>query len=155
MFFYAAAMLPRCKACAPVYVVLHNLIMEAIPCRVAPGRVFFCCLSPQNAIIISNFGIFGRESYGKGQALSAQRGGYLAVCARWLALAALVGVLSGRWVQRSGLALNWVTPPRGPAVAALPAAHRGPGHRVLYSHFDPDGGGSTNQVFVSVREQSP
>ena len=24
--------LPRCKACAPVYVVLHNLIMEAIPC---------------------------------------------------------------------------------------------------------------------------
>ncbi len=50
MFFYAAAMLPRCKACAPVYVVLHNLIMEAIPCRVAPGRVFFCCLFPAKTL---------------------------------------------------------------------------------------------------------
>ena len=42
--------LPRCKACAPVYVVLHNLIMEAIPCRVAPGRVFFCCLFPAKTL---------------------------------------------------------------------------------------------------------
>ncbi len=46
--------LPQCcHAAKPVplyYVVLHNLIMEAIPCRVAPGRAFFCCLFPAKTL---------------------------------------------------------------------------------------------------------
>lgn len=55
-----------------------------------------------------------------------------------------------------GLALNWANATRAAQpwpLYLLPIA--GLVIVFLYSHFDPDGGGSTNQVFVSVREQKP
>jgi H+/Cl- antiporter ClcA len=82
--------------------------------------------------------------------------GYLAVCARWLALAALVGCVVGPLGAAFGLALNWANATRAAQpwlLYLLPIAGLVIGF--LYSHFDPDGGGSTNQVFVSVREQKP
>ena len=82
--------------------------------------------------------------------------GYLAVCAKWLALAALVGCVVGPLGAAFGLALNWANATRAAQpwlLYLLPIA--GLVIVFLYSHFDPDGGGSTNQVFVSVREQKP
>lgn len=110
----------------------------------------------KNAIIISNFGIFGRESLWESQALSAQRAGYLAVCAKWLVLAALVGCVVGPLGGAFGLALNWANATRGAhpwLLYLLPVA--GLVIVFLYHRFDPDGGGSTNQIFVSVREHKP
>ena len=79
--------------------------------------------------------------------------GYLAVCAKWLVLAALVGCVVGPLGAAFGLALNWANATRAAQpwlLYLLPIA--GLVIVFLYSHFDPDGGGSTNQVFVSVRE---
>ena len=55
-----------------------------------------------------------------------------------------------------GLALNWANATRAAQpwlLYLLPAA--GLVIVFLYEHLDPDGGGSTNQVFVSVREHKP
>ena len=82
--------------------------------------------------------------------------GYLAVCAKWLVLAALVGCVVGPLGAAFGLALNWANATRAAQpwlLYLLPIA--GLVIVFLYSHFDPDGGGSTNQVFVSVREHKP
>ena len=82
--------------------------------------------------------------------------GYLAVCAKWLVLAALVGCVVGPLGTAFGLALNWANATRAAQpwlLYLLPIA--GLVIVFLYSHFDPDGGGSTNQVFVSVREHKP
>lgn len=82
--------------------------------------------------------------------------GYLAVCAKWLVLAALVGCLVGPLGAAFGLALNWANATRAVhpwLLYLLPAA--GLVIVFLYNHFDPDGGGSTNQVFVAVREHKP
>lgn len=82
--------------------------------------------------------------------------GYLAVCAKWLVLAALVGCVVGPLGGAFGLALNWANATRGAhpwLLYLLPAA--GLVIIFLYHRFDPDGGGSTNQIFVSVREQKP
>ncbi|MFR6662878.1 MAG: hypothetical protein ACLURG_06435 [Gemmiger sp.] len=82
--------------------------------------------------------------------------GYLLVCAKWLALAALVGCVVGPLGAAFGLALNWANATRAAQpwlLYLLPAA--GLVIVFLYEHLDPDGGGSTNQVFVSVREQKP
>ena len=82
--------------------------------------------------------------------------GYLLVCAKWLALAALVGCVVGPLGAAFGLALNWANATRAAQpwlLYLLPAA--GLVIVFLYEHLDPDGGGSTNQVFVSVREHKP
>ena len=82
--------------------------------------------------------------------------GYLAVCAKWLVLAALVGCVVGPLGGAFGLALNWANATRAAQpwlLYLLPAA--GLVIVFLYEHLDPDGGGSTNQVFVSVREHKP
>ena len=82
--------------------------------------------------------------------------GYLAVCAKWLVLAALVGCVVGPLGGAFGLALNWANATRGAhpwLLYLLPVA--GLVIIFLYHRFDPDGGGSTNQIFVSVREQKP
>ena len=82
--------------------------------------------------------------------------GYQAVCAKWLVLAALVGCVVGPLGGAFGLALNWANATRGAhpwLLYLLPVA--GLVIIFLYHRFDPDGGGSTNQIFVSVREQKP
>ena len=82
--------------------------------------------------------------------------GYLAVCAKWLVLAALVGCVVGPLGGAFGLALNWTNATRGAhpwLLYLLPVA--GLVIVFLYHRFDPDGGGSTNQIFVSVREHKP
>lgn len=82
--------------------------------------------------------------------------GYLQVCAKWLVLAALVGCAVGPLGGAFGLALNWANATRAAQpwlLYLLPAA--GLVIVFLYHRFDPDGGGSTNQVFVSVREHKP
>ena len=82
--------------------------------------------------------------------------GYQAVCAKWLVLAALVGCVVGPLGGAFGLALNWANATRGAhpwLLYLLPAA--GLVIVFLYHRFDPDGGGSTNQIFVSVREHKP
>ena len=82
--------------------------------------------------------------------------GYLAVCAKWLVLAALVGCVVGPLGGAFGLALNWANATRGAhswLLYLLPVA--GLVIVFLYHRFDPDGGGSTNQIFVSVREHKP
>ena len=78
--------------------------------------------------------------------------GYQAVCAKWLVLAALVGCVVGPLGGAFGLALNWANATRGAhpwLLYLLPVA--GLVIVFLYHRFDPDGGGSTNQIFVSVR----
>ena len=82
--------------------------------------------------------------------------GYLLVCAKWLVLAALVGCVVGPLGAAFGLALNWANATRAAQpwlLYLLPAA--GLVIVFLYEHLDPDGGGSTNQIFVSVREHKP
>ena len=82
--------------------------------------------------------------------------GYQAVCAKWLVLAALVGCVVGPLGGAFGLALNWANATRGAhpwLLYLLPVA--GLVIVFLYHRFDPDGGGSTNQIFVSVREHKP
>lgn len=57
--------------------------------------------------------------------------GYLLVCAKWLALAALVGCVVGPLGAAFGLALNWANATRRrTAVAAVSAACGGPCHRI-------------------------
>ena len=51
--------------------------------------------------------------------------GYLLVCAKWLALAALVGCVVGPLGAAFGLALNWAN-----ATRAVSAACGGPCHRI-------------------------
>ena len=78
--------------------------------------------------------------------------GSQAVCAKWLVLAALVGCVVGPLGGAFGLALNWANATRGAhpwLLYLLPVA--GLVIVFLYHRFDPDGGGSTNQIFVSVR----
>ena len=82
--------------------------------------------------------------------------GYLYVCFKWVFLATLVGCVVGPVGAAFGLALNRVTAlrmadPR--LICLLPLG--GLVIVFLYRHFDPDGGGSTNQIFVSVREHKP
>lgn len=79
---------------------------------------------------------------------------YLAVCAKWLALAVLAGCVTGPLGAAFGLALNWANATRAAQswlLYLLPVG--GLVIVFLYRHFDPDGGGSTNQVFVAVRER--
>lgn len=60
--------------------------------------------------------------------------GYLAVCAKWLVLAALVGCVVGPLGGAFGLALNWANATRGHApVAALPAARCRSCYRIFVS----------------------
>ena len=69
--------------------------------------------------------------------------GYLAVCAKWLVLAALVGCVVGPLGGAFGLALNWANATRGAhpwLLYLLPVA--GLVIVFLYHRFDPDGGGS-------------
>ena len=76
--------------------------------------------------------------------------------AYWLVLAALVGCVVGPLGGAFGLALNWANATRGAhpwLLYLLPVA--GLVIVFLYHRFDPDGGGSTNQIFVSVREHKP
>ncbi len=82
--------------------------------------------------------------------------GYLYVCFKWVILAALVGCVVGPFGAMFGLALNKATvlrtaDPR--LIYLLPLG--GLVIVFLYQHFDPDGGGSTNQIFVAVREYKP
>lgn len=82
--------------------------------------------------------------------------GYLYVCFKWVILAALVGCVVGPFGAMFGLALNKATvlrtaDPR--LIYLLPLG--GLVIVFLYQHFDPDGGGSTNQIFVAVREHKP
>lgn len=79
---------------------------------------------------------------------------YLRVCFKWLVLATLVGCLTGPLGAAFGLALNWANATRGVQgwlLYLLPVG--GLVIVFLYRHFDPKGGGSTNQVFVAVRER--
>ena len=79
---------------------------------------------------------------------------YLRVCAKWLLLAALVGCLTGPLGAAFGLALDWANTTRalqGWLLYLLPLG--GLVIVFLYRHFDPEGGGSTNQVFAAVRER--
>ena len=76
--------------------------------------------------------------------------------AYWLVLAALVGCVVGPLGGAFGLALNGANATRGAhpwLLYLLPVA--GLVIVFLYHRFDPDGGGSTNQIFVSVREHKP
>lgn len=79
---------------------------------------------------------------------------YLRVCFKWLVLAILVGCLTGPLGAAFGLALDWANTTRaaqGWLLYLLPVG--GLVIVFLYRHFDPQGGGSTNQVFVAVRER--
>lgn len=79
---------------------------------------------------------------------------YLRVCAKWLVLAVLVGCLTGPLGAAFGLALNWANATRadqGWLLWLLPVG--GLVIVFLYRHLDPEGGGSTNQVFAAVRER--
>lgn len=79
---------------------------------------------------------------------------YLRVCFKWLVLAVLVGCLTGPLGAAFGLALDWANETRGLhswLLYLLPLG--GPVIVFLYRHFDPNGGGSTNQVFAAVRER--
>ena len=81
-------------------------------------------------------------------------GRYLRVCAKWLVLAILVGCLTGPLGAAFGLALSWANATRavqGWLLYLLPVG--GLVIVFLYRHFDPEGGGSTNQVFAAVRER--
>lgn len=81
-------------------------------------------------------------------------GRYLRVCAKWLVLAILVGCLTGPLGAAFGLALSWANDTRavqGWLLYLLPVG--GLVIVFLYRHFDPEGGGSTNQVFAAVRER--
>ncbi len=83
-------------------------------------------------------------------------GGYLYVCFKWVILATLVGCVVGPVGTAFGLALNKATVLRTAdpwLIYLLPLG--GLVIVFLYRHFDPDGGGSTNQIFVSVREHKP
>ena len=71
-------------------------------------------------------------------------------------LAALVGCVVGPFGAMFGLALNKATALRTAdprLIYLLPLG--GLVIVFLYQHFDPDGGGSTNQIFVAVREHKP
>lgn len=66
------------------------------------------------------------------------------------------GLRGGPVGRRVRLALNWANATRGAhpwLLYLLPVA--GLVIIFLYHRFDPDGGGSTNQIFVSVREHKP
>lgn len=79
---------------------------------------------------------------------------YLRVCVKWLVLAALVGCLTGPLGAAFGLALSWANATRavhGWLLYLLPIG--GLVIVYLYRRFDPEGGGSTNQVFAAVRER--
>ena len=79
---------------------------------------------------------------------------YLRVCFKWLVLAALVGCLTGPLGAAFGLALDWANTTRGVhgwLLYLLPIG--GLIIVFLYRRFDPNGGGSTNQVFAAVRER--
>ena len=79
---------------------------------------------------------------------------YLRVCFKWLVLAVLVGCLTGPLGAAFGLALDWANETRGLhgwLLYLLPLG--GPVIVFLYQHLDPNGGGSTNQVFAAVRER--
>lgn len=79
---------------------------------------------------------------------------YLRICVKWLVLAILVGCLTGPLGAAFGLALNWANATRavqGWLLYLLPIG--GLIIVYLYRHFDPEGGGSTNQVFAAVRER--
>lgn len=79
---------------------------------------------------------------------------YLQVCLKWLVLATLVGCLTGPLGAAFGLALDWANTTRGEQGWLLYLLPLGGLVIVfLYRHFDPQGGGSTNQVFVAVREK--
>lgn len=82
--------------------------------------------------------------------------GYLYVCFKWVILAALVGCVVGPFGAMFGLALNKATALRTAdprLIYLLPLG--GLVIVFLYQHFDPEGGGSTNQIFVAVREHKP
>lgn len=73
--------------------------------------------------------------------------GYLYVCFKWVILAALVGCVVGPFGAMFGLALNKATALRTAdprLIYLLPLG--GLVIVFLYQHFDPDGGGSTNQI---------
>lgn len=79
---------------------------------------------------------------------------YLRVCVKWVVLAALVGCITGPLGAAFGLALNWANATRGVQgwlLWLLPVG--GLVIVFLYRRFDPQGGGSTNQVFAAVRER--
>lgn len=79
---------------------------------------------------------------------------YLRVCTKWLILAAVVGCLTGPLGAAFGLALSWANATRavqGWLLYLLPIG--GLVIVYLYRRFDPEGGGSTNQVFAAVRER--
>ena len=81
-------------------------------------------------------------------------GSYLLVCAKWVALAVLAGCLTGPLGGAFGLALNGANALReahGWLLYLLPLG--GLAITFLYRRFDPDGGGSTNQVFAAVRQR--
>lgn len=81
-------------------------------------------------------------------------GRYLLVCAKWLVLAVVAGCITGPLGAAFGLALNWANATRaaqGWLLYLLPVG--GLVIVFLYRRFDPQGGGSTNQVFVAVRER--
>ena len=74
---------------------------------------------------------------------------YLYACFKWALLAVLVGCVVGPVGGAFGLALNRVTAIRTADpryIYLLPLA--GLVIVFLYRHFDPEGGGSTNQIFV-------
>ena len=88
--------------------------------------------------------------------LPMEQEGDWSAAAYWLVLAALVGCVVGPLGGAFGLALNWANATRGAhpwLLYLLPVA--GLVIVFLYHRFDPDGGGSTNQIFVSVREHKP
>ena len=121
-----------------------------------PVQYFLLCFPCKKAIIISNFSFF-REGLWKGSSVifAVPPGICLSVpngwrWPRWSAV--VVGPLGAAF----GLALNWANATRAAQpwlLYLLPAA--GLVIVFLYEHLDPDGGGSTNQVFVSVREHKP
>lgn len=79
---------------------------------------------------------------------------YLLECFKWSAFAVLAGCVTGLLGTAFGLALNWANEVRGIhgwLLYLLPAG--GLIIEFLYRHFDSNGGGSTNQVFVAMREQ--
>ena len=79
---------------------------------------------------------------------------YLRVCVKCVVLAALVGCITGPLGAAFGLALNWANATRGVQgwlLWLLPVG--GLVIVFLYRRFDPQGGGSTNQVFAAVRER--
>lgn len=81
---------------------------------------------------------------------------YAAALLKWIVVGGLVGGVGGMVGALFHLGVNYATEVRLAHPWVLYLLPLGGLVIVfLYQHFDPDGGGSTNQIFVAVREHKP